>query len=343
MVRAYPRAVVELRGLRPEEELRGIKDAKAKIKQLSDIDGLAVAPELRGQVFLRYGGKDVSATMIGIDPERERRVSNIERDLVAGRLDNLYTSANGVILGAGLAERIGAGMGDTLSVISPAGVIILMKVVGLFRTGIVSLDNFECYALLKKAQILQNRPNVINRISMHLDDVDRAEAVAARVEGRYGYWTEPWQETNQNILGLFVIQNAVMYSTVGAILVVAGFGIFNIISTVIFEKSRDIAILKSIGLGEWDIRSVFLVEGLVIGAVGGLMGWGLGYGLVRLLASVRFEIEGFIRAEGFVLYYSLNHYLLAGLFALVTAAIAAYLPARKAARLNPVDIIRGAA
>ncbi|MER3422731.1 MAG: ABC transporter permease [Nitrospiraceae bacterium] len=285
----------------------------------------------------------MSATLIGIKPEREQTVANLEQDLIAGSLDALYQTGNELILGVGLAEKLGADMGNTLSVISPAGVMLKMKVVGLFRTELTTKDNFEAYTLLKKAQILQARPNVINQIRMRLRDIGQAGAVAACIEARYGYRTESWEETNRNILGVFVIQNAIMYSVVGTILVVAAFGIYNIISTVIYEKARDIAILKSIGFEEGDIRGIFLLEGLIVGGMGTLIGWLLGYSLTGLLASIRFEIEGLMKAERFVLYYTFAHYLFAGAFAVIAAVVAAYLPARKAARVNPVDILRGGA
>ncbi len=145
------------------------------------------------------------------------------------------------------------------------------------------------------------------------------------------------------MLGIFVIQNGIMYSTTGAILVVAAFGIFNIISTVVLEKTRDIAILKSLGLTHRDIELIFLLEGFLVGVVGTLLGWLIGYGLIEILASIRFEIEGFVRTEGFRLNYSFGNYLFAGAMAVLAATFAAFLPARKAARLDPVEIIRGAA
>jgi lipoprotein-releasing system permease protein len=205
------------------------------------------------------------------------------------------------------------------------------------------MDNFQGYALLKKVQVLQDRPNVVNRIRLRLDEVTEAEPLARRIEQRFGYRSESWQEANQNVLGIFVIQNGVMYSTTGAILLVAAFGIFNIISTVVLEKTRDIAILKSFGLDARDIGTIFVFEGFLVGVVGTLMGWALGYGLILGLESIEFEIEGFVKTQGFILYRSANHYLLSGAMALVAATFAAYLPARKAARVDPVDIIRGAA
>ena len=341
--RLYGNGAVSLAGVKPRNEPRGIKDGQATTAELARLPGVAAAPSLQGQIFLRYGSRDVSATLIGIEPDLERRVTNIEGDLIAGRLDDLHSAANGIILGEGLADKVGARRGDTLSVVSPAGVALKMKVVGVLRSGVTTVDNFFAYALLKKAQVLQDRPNVVNQIRLHLDDIETAQDLAQRIEARFGYRTEAWQETNQNVLGIFIIQNGIMYSTTGAILVVAAFGIFNIVSTVVLEKTRDIAILKSIGLEERDIQAVFLLEGLVIGVLGALLGWGAGFGLTELLGTVRFEIEGFIKSQGFYLSYSMTHYLFAAGVAVAAATFAAYLPARKAARLSPIAILRGAA
>lgn len=339
----FTEGAVRLLNVRPRDERRGIKNGMAVIDAIARQPGVMAAPTLAGQIFLRYGTKDVSATLYGIEPEQERRVTYLEQDLIAGSLNGLRTTANGIILGSGLAEKIGASLGDTLSVISPAGVILKMKVVGVFRSGVTAKDNYEAFALLKKAQILQDRANVINQIRIRLRDINEAAALARSLETRYDYRTESWEETNKNVLGIFVIQNGIMYSTVSAILIVAAFGIFNIITTVIHEKERDIAILKSIGFDEGAIRGIFLFEGVVVGVIGTLIGWALGYGLTELLASVRFNVEGFVKTEGFVLYYTFRHYLIAGAFAMIAALTASYLPARKAAAVNPVDIIRGGA
>lgn len=339
---AWPDAAIELRGLKPREELRGIKNGRAILDAINAMPGLAAAPTLRGQVFLRYGAKDLAVTLVGIDPQRERQVTQLAQDITAGSLDALYTTGNGLILGEGVAKKIGAALGSTLTVTSATGAVLKMKVVGIFATGVTAIDNFESYTLLKKAQVLQGRTNVINQIRVRLPDVTEARRIAQQLEERFDYKSESWEESYANVLGLFVIQNAIMYTSVGAILIVAAFGIFNIISTVVHEKNRDIAILKSIGLSEYDVERIFLVQGLVLGVIGTLLGWLLGYGLVELLGTIRMNVEGFIKTQGFILYRGYVSYLLAGAFALCAAVGAAYLPARKAARLNPVDIIRGA-
>ena len=336
-------SAVSLVGLKPRDEPRGIRNARGIMQAISDLPGIHVAPTLSGQAFLRYGAKDVSSTLIGIEPSAERRVTKLENDLIAGSLDALYSAPNGIILGEGLAQKVGAEMNNTLSVVSPEGVLLKMKVVGIFRSGITTIDNFQAYALLKKAQVLQDRQNVINQIRIRIDDITLSRAIAANIEEQFGYRTEPWEETNSNVLGIFVIQNGIMYSAVGAILIVACFGIFNVISTVIYEKTRDIAILKSMGFREGDIKRIFVIEGLLVGFAGTLLGWLLGFAIIEFLGSLRFSIEGFIKAQGFILYRSWIHYALSGGFAIASATFAAWLPARRAARLNPVDIVRGAA
>lgn len=339
---AGPRAAVELRGEKPVDEPRGIRGARAIAAALGDMPGVAVAPNLAGQVFLRYGTREVAATLTGIDPEAERRVGNLERDLVDGSLDALHAVANGLVLGEALARKLGARSGTTLSLAGTQGVVLKAKVVGVFRTGITSLDTSVAYALLAKAQVVLERPNVVNQLRLRLVDPEGARDFALRVEERFGYRSESWQESNANVLGIFVIQRAIMYSTIGAILVVAGFGIFNVVSTVAWEKARDVAILKSIGFRERDILAVFLLQGLLVGVAGMVLGWLLGFLIVAFMGSLRFEIEGFVRLQGFVLHRTPLHYAASGGFALATSALAAWIPARRAARVDPVDILRGA-
>ncbi len=336
-------AVIALRGVKPKDELRGIRNPRPKLAALDALQGVAAAPTLRGQIVLRYGGKEVAASLIGVEPKRERRVSQVEADMIAGTLDSLYTTANGIILGRGLARKLAAEVGSTLAVTSPAGVALKMKVVGLVDSGIVSLDEGTSYALLKKVQVLLDRPNIVNEIRLRLDDVTAARAVAHRVETRIGYKSESWEEANEGILETFAIRNIIIYTVVSGILIVAAFGIFNIVSTITFEKAHDIAILKSLGFRESDIRALFLFEGLLMGGVGTVLGWGLGYALCRILGTVHIQIRPGADAMALPVIYAPAHYLIAAAAALSAAAIAGYLPARRAARFNPVDIIRGAA
>ena len=345
--RKYSDSIIELRGVKPKEEIRGIRSADKIIIDLEKRKDLSVAPALLGEAFLRYGGKDIGASIIGINPEKERFASNLERDMVKGNLNSLLTNSSGIILGKSLAKKLSIKMGNKLSVISPAGIIKKMKVVGIFDTGVTEMDSVTSFILLKKAQILQEKQNVINRINIRLKNINQATEIALEMEGRYKYKSESWQETFANIFEMFIIENAIMYSTVAAILMVAGFGIYNIISTSVNEKSKDIAILKSMGFCEKDIRLIFLFQGIVIGVVGTIIGWIIGAVIIELLTLVKLDTSGEVdmpfQIEGFPMYRSISLYIWGGFLAIMSSAISAYIPARKAASLKPVDIIRGAA
>ncbi len=334
---------VEINGVKPRDRVRGIRSAGEKIAVLEAIPGAAVAPILSGPVLLRYGSRDVSISVTGIEPARYRQVANLEKDMLQGRLEDLRSAANGLIIGDALAVRLGVQMGDSVIAVSPRGVSLQMKIVGIFHTGLVSLDQSVGYTLLKVNQTLQDRPNVVNQILLRLADVTRAEPLAREIEARFGDRTESWEEQNRNILTVFVIQNAIMYSVTGAILLVAAFGIYNIISTVVFEKTRDIAILKSLGFTERDVQVLFLVQGVIAGLLGAALGCLLGQLMIEGLGQVRFRTETPAGNDRFLLAQDWRIFAVASFFAVASAAIAAVIPARRAARLDPVQIVRGAA
>ena len=340
---ALAMGAVQVHGVKPRDRIRGIRASGDKLAILEAMEGVAAAPVLQGQALLRYGSRDVSASLTGIDPARHVRVSNIGKDMVAGRLEDLRTTANGIVIGEALAWKLGAQLGDTITAVSPSGVALSMKIVGLFRTGIQNVDQASGFTLLKVNQVLQNRPNVVNQILLRLEDVRQAEPLARQIEARFGDRTESWEEQNRNILTVFVIQNAIMYSVVGAILLVAAFGIYNIISTVVFEKTRDIAILKSLGFTEGDIQRLFLVQGIIAGILGAIVGCLLGALMVEALAQVRFGTETPAGNDRFILARDWRVYVAASLFAVGAAGIAAVIPARRASRLDPVQVVRGAA
>lgn len=339
----WPQGAVEVRSVKPQTEVRGIRGWQQKMAFVESLGGLQVAPVLTGSVVLTFAGRIQGASLSGIVPERMAQVSTIEEDIVAGSLEDLAANPNGIVIGQALAEKFNLEMGDNLNVSTPEGEVRAMKIVGIFRTGNASYDEGQTFSLLKRAQLLFNRPNRVNRLIIQLDDPYRAREVAGIIEQRIGYKAVSWLEANENIMSALTIRNTIMYSVVGAILVVASFGIYNTISTIVMEKTRDIAIMKSMGFHARDIRFIFLAEGVFLGVLGTVFGILLGLGLMWILAQVEINIPEMEDVEGLPLYYGVDQFVVAAAFALLSSVGASYLPARKGARVEPVDILRGAA
>jgi lipoprotein-releasing system permease protein len=335
-------AAAEIHGLKPETRRRGIKNPLAMIATLESWVPGAVAPSTKTQVLLRYAGRDIAAAVLGIDPHREPKVSAVATQMRQGTLVSLYRATNAIILGDRLAEKIGAQLGANLTVQTSEGARLNAQVVGLFHSGVRSVDESTSYVLVKTAQILAQQIGLINEVRVRVANPMAAKTVAERIERETGYRSVAWQEAHEDLLSAFMIRNIIMYTVVGAILLVASFGTYNIISTITHEKTRDIAILKSLGLSEASVRRIFVLEGLLIGLAGALLGWTLGQVLTRLLGTVEFKVSGITDMTRLPLAYSLAHYLIAGAVALASSLVAGFFPARKAASVHPVDIIRGA-
>ncbi|MEQ9518289.1 MAG: ABC transporter permease [Parvibaculum sp.] len=339
----FPEGAIELKGVKPRERLRGIKSYKAKVDEIELQPGFVASPVLTGQAIVRFGGKDRSVSILGVDPDKEVLLTTIEDDMIEGSMAALKTVSDGIVIGTGLSRRLQLQVGDLASVVSPTGHVMHMKIAGLFRAGNILLDEGQAYVLLKDAQVLMGKPNIADQIRVRLPDPDMAPQIAEKYEARWAYRSESWQEVNEDFLSLFVVRNAILYSIVSAIMVVASFGIFNIISTVVMEKRRDIAILMSMGFRAGDIRQIFLLQGIALGLIGMLLGWGVGYLLVEALGSLRFELEGFYEDSTLPLDRGFYQYLIGAVFALVSSIVAAWIPAYRASQVRPVEIIRGAA
>ncbi len=337
----HPRDAVDIKRILPRDPVRGINDAVGILAALSSMPGLAATPTLRGQVILRRAGRDHAVAALGIDPVKETRVTSLARDMVSGRLDALGSRPDGVIIGVSLAKKMGAAVGDTIAAATLAGGETSLRIVGIFRTGLEQQDTGLIYLSLSKQQSMQGRPRVINEIRIRLDDIAGSIPIATMIEGRWGLKTAPWEETYARVLSVFVLQNSIIFACTASILLVAGFGIFNIISTVVMEKSRDIAIMRSIGVAGRDIVSIFVIEGAVVGTIGMVAGWVLGLGLSWMLEQI--PAPGGEPGATLIVARSIGIYGIASFIALLASLGAAWLPARKAARTDPLTIIRGAA
>ena len=332
---------VEIHGLTTPVIRPGIKNPYAIIASIESWLPGAVAPSVQSKAVLRFAGRDTAASVIGIDPRREPNVSKLATQIVAGSLNDLYKSSNAIILGSGLAKRIGARVGNSVTMVGGNGRSISATVVALSRTGVNQLDESQAHTLIKTAQILAGQTGLVNEIRVRTRDAMAAREIAQRIEAETRYKSVSWLEANEDLLAAFQIRNFIMFAVVGAILLVASFGTYNIISTITHEKTRDIAIMKSLGMPARTVRRIFVLEALMIGVMGVIAGWALGYAMSLGMGQVEFK-SPFMDATRLPILYSPTHYLLAGAVALAASAIAGFFPARKAASLQPVDIIRGA-
>jgi len=337
----WPNGAIELRRVKPLREVRGIRGHAQKLAFIESLPELRAAPVLAGSVVLTFAGRSEGVTLSGIIPAKMKGVSTIEDKMTQGSLDALSVNPNGLIIGEGLAKKFGVSMGGMVNAVAPASEPRALKVVGVFRTGNANYDETQTFALLKRVQGLLDRPDRVNRFILQFNDPYAARQVASLIEARISYKAVSWLEASEDLMNVLLVRNLIMYSVVSAILVVAAFGIYNTLSTIVMEKVHDIAILKSMGFHARDIRRIFLAEGVMLGMVGSLLGLGLGMGLMALLGQVEIKPPGATEIVQLPIYWGYDQYLLALGFAMASAVGAAVLPARKAARVQPVTILRG--
>lgn len=333
---------ISVPNIKSKNELPKLKRGLQIVRILESYpDVTGVSPSLSTQAIFKIGVADVSGIISGVNIRKENQLFDLEEDMVSGSIIRLETVNNGIILGSGLSESLGTTLNDNITAVSPDGVALQMKVVGIIDTGLQELDNSRAYSSIRNAQKLMNvTGSYITDINIKLQDVDQAAILADEFQSRFGYTAEDWKEANESIFSVFRIQNIVTYLVIISILLVSGFGIFNILSMMIYEKMNDIAILKSIGYTDIDIRNVFLLEALIIGFLGGLIGLVIGFVISWITSIIPTNIEGFVSSEYLSINFDPLFYLLAFAFGLVATGIAGYLPARKASKIDPINIIR---
>jgi lipoprotein-releasing system permease protein len=312
------------------------------VRALERMDGvLGAAGSLTGSAVLAFGPKQYPIDLRGIDPPEQQHVTPIAEYVVAGSYRALDAAPDGVVLGAGLAKRLAAEVGQLVSIGSPLGQNLNLKVVGIFDAGIPPVDNNRVYVTLKNAQAILGKPDTVGRIELRLRDTDAAPALAAELERILGYDAESWQETNANFLSLFKQQNTIIGFVVGAILMVGGFGILAIQIMIVLQKTRDIAILRSVGFRRRDILTAFLLQGAIIALVGAAIGDAGGHWVLVALSHLKTHQETLVKSEYFIVHDDPRFYVWGLLFALAVGLVASLIPAWRGSRVEPVDVLRG--
>lgn len=343
--RAYPNpnALLILDRPKPRDQVKKIKNPQGLMGKLRRMKGIvAVAPEVSGDAIATYGTKYQAVAVLGVEPEQQVKVTTIGDKVTEGGFSRLRSTADGVIIGRGVALTLGAHLDDTITLSSSTGGRTTARVVGIFSTGVTPTDYSRIYMLLNNAQTLLDKKNIVNRLSIRTDDYQKANYYAAQIESLAGYKTESWQEANQNFLKIFNIQTVITDIITGSLLLVAAFGVLNILIMAVLERVNDIAILKSFGMSRGDITLIYLFQGMVIGLIGAVLGLAMGKLCIEVLSRIPVKVEGLVKAEGLLMSEHLSQYISAFLSAMLIVMLAAVYPARRAAKYDPVEVIRGA-
>ena len=335
--------LLQIRSVKPKQGQLKIHNALPILKHLkSRPEVLGATPQLRAQIFYLSGPLDLGGVLTGVDILEEARLSNIEDYIVAGSSAALANSDNGIILGIGLADKMSLRLGDRVQISTPTGTVFPLKIVGFYQSGLADIDNSQSFANLKTVQrIMGEATNYITDINVKLYDIRTAPVLAEELERQFVVRARDIQDANAQFETGTTIRNMITYAVSITLLIVAGFGIYNILNMLIYEKMNDIAILKATGFSGMDVQHIFMSQALLIGLVGGLSGLLIGFGLSHLIDTLPFETEALPTISTFPVNHQPLFYLIGISFALISTFIAGYLPAAKARKVDPVLIIRG--
>lgn len=328
---------------KPKDETPKLRNAKQVIEVIRrDKRVLGVAPMLASQVFYNYGPVQLPGNILGVEILEEDKLFGLRAKMKQGALEDLQSSHDGIIIGKGLAKKLNAKNGDRVVVTTPQGFTLSLKIVGIFQMGIGVVDNVRSYANISTVQtILQQDRSYITDINMKLFDRHQAKLIAPELQAKFNNKAEDWETANATFLTGVVIRNIITYAVSFTLLVVAGFGIYNILNMTIYNKMKDIAILKAMGFAGGDVRRIFMVQSLVIGFIGSCAGLMIGYALSYLISRAPFDGGDVVALDHFPVNFDPKYYIIGIVFGVTTTAVAGYMPSRKAAKLDPIEILRG--
>lgn len=344
------------------DQLRDYEKLLDQVRQTKGV--VAASPSIYGQVMLTSGPRVSGVVVRGVDPDKVNQVVDIERYIRDGSLQKLKQQQPlqvqgrtillpGVIIGIRLANQLGVFLGSPIQVVSPLGsptaIGVIPKVrrfvvVGIFDSGMSEIDSTLVYMNLKDAQTFFELGDAVTNIEIRVQDVYRAQSVAQDIQRRLGfpYLTEDWSRLWPNLFSALKLEKTVYFLVLLLMVLIGAFNIISTLTMVVMEKRKDIAILQSMGATRDSIRRIFLIKGCVIGVVGTLLGVFLGLAICLLIQKYRFiELpkDVFLISTVPVRIY-LSNFLLVGFASLFVCLLASIYPARQAAKLDPVEIIR---
>jgi lipoprotein-releasing system permease protein len=329
--------------IKPKNELIQIQNSGAIMKVLkNDPRVLGVAPKITAQVFYNVGSIDLTGVINGIDVEAENRLFLFKDYVTAGNYIDLKNTPNSIILGKGAADKMLANIGDVIQVTTTKGERLQLKVVGYFQSGLQDIDKVQSYASMATAQKLLGESNAyVTDIQIKLKDIMQAPALAKEFAKLYEVEAVDIQTANSQFETGSSIRSLISYAVGITLLIVAGFGIYNILNMMIYEKMDSIAILKATGFSGKDVQKIFIGIAITIGLFGGILGLLIGFGLSNLIDQIPFNTAALPTVKTYPINYNPKFYIIGTVFSIVTTYFAGYFPSRKASKIDPVIIIRG--
>jgi lipoprotein-releasing system permease protein len=303
---------------------------------------LGVAPKIISPVFFNDGAIDITGVVNGIEIQSEGKLFHFNDYVISGNSIDIDRLSNSIILGKGLADKLLANVGDVVQVATINGDRFPLRVVGFYQSGMQELDKTQSYASIATVQKLKGKPNnYITDIQIKLKDVLAAPPIAKEFGKLFEIDAEDIQTANASFETGSFVRTLISYAVGVVLLIVAGFGIYNILNMMIYEKMNTIAILKAIGFAGRDVQKIFLVIAISIGFFGGLAGLILGFGLSELIDQIPFKTPSLPSVKTYPINYNPVFYIIGAVFSLITTFLAGWFPSRKASKVDPVVIIRG--
>lgn len=329
--------------VKPKNERLDIYNSAAIISALkADTRVSGIAPKITAQVFYNIGVVDLTGVINGIDVEAEAKLFSFKDYVTSGNYIDLKNTPNSIILGKGAAEKMLANIGDVVQVTTTKGERVQLKVVGYFQSGLQDLDKTHSYCSLNTTQkLLGESNNYVTDIQIKLKDILAAPTIAKEYEQIFEVEAMDIQTANSQFETGSSVRSIISYAVGITLLVVAGFGIYNILNMMIYEKMDSIAILKATGFSGKDVNRIFITVALSIGVFGGALGLLFGFGVSLTIDQIPFDTAALPTIKTYPINYNPKFYIIGGIFSLITTYLAGYLPSRKASKIDPVIIIRG--